>query len=58
MAISPARTAARREGRETGLSRMVKCSYCSVYVPEESALGAGESWYCSRDHRDAAVRSE
>ena len=34
-------------------ARMVKCAYCEVYVPEDTAITLPDKTYCSEAHRDA-----
>lgn len=34
--------------------RMVRCSHCGIFVPEQEALEKDGQLYCSREHRDAA----
>lgn len=36
-------------------SKMVRCEYCSVYVPENDAQVANEKYYCCREHMHAVV---
>lgn len=36
-------------------SKMVRCEYCNVYVPESDAQLANEKYYCCREHVNAMV---
>ena len=38
--------------------RMVQCSHCGVYLPEQEALRDRDLWYCSKEHRDAGRQAE
>ena len=31
---------------------MVPCDYCSVHVPQSSAVQHGQLWFCSENHKD------
>ncbi len=33
---------------------MVRCAHCGVHLPKDSALAAGEQWYCSPEHQRLA----
>jgi len=33
---------------------IVKCAHCGVHVPRSEAVGSGERFFCSKDHRDAS----
>ncbi len=33
---------------------MVRCAHCGVHLPKDSALTAGEQWYCSPEHQRLA----
>lgn len=41
-------SAATRRPEQVG--RMVQCSRCGVYLPEQDAIQDGGRYYCSRDH--------
>jgi uncharacterized protein len=47
------RTAARPPRARSG-EQMVKCAWCGVHVPRSEALGSGERFFCSSDHREAS----
>lgn len=43
-----------RKTQETGVARMVRCDYCSVFLSEGEALTEGRHHFCCREHRDLA----
>jgi uncharacterized protein len=36
-------------------TRMVRCAYCGVHVPEGEAIGEGPRFFCSPEHRRIAL---
>ena len=34
--------------------QMVKCEYCSVHIPSNSAIESHGKWYCNEKHRQLA----
>jgi hypothetical protein len=42
------RTPGAADGRA---ERMVRCEVCGLNLPQSEALGAGERWFCSEEHR-------
>lgn len=32
---------------------LVRCRYCGMYVTKESAVTAGEHYFCSSEHKDS-----
>lgn len=48
-------TGAHRSGSEP--ERIVACTHCGVHLPASEALpGAGDTWYCCAEHRNAGRR--
>jgi len=43
----------RQELRKLDAGRVVKCRYCDVHLPEQQALTHGDSWFCTKEHRQA-----
>ena len=44
-------------GRITG-AKMVKCSYCDLYIPEDAAITVADRPYCSEEHSKLAKLPE
>jgi len=42
---------------QTLTGKMVRCTNCGIFVPENEALEQDGHFYCSREHRDAGERS-
>lgn len=47
-----------RDGRNNkpkpiGTTRIVKCGYCEVHLPENTALHEGDEWFCNQAHKQA-----
>jgi len=36
-----------------GTTRVVKCGYCEVHLPENTALHEDDLWFCNQAHRQA-----
>jgi uncharacterized protein len=36
-----------------GSTRVVKCDYCEVHLPENTALHEDDLWFCNQAHRQA-----
>jgi hypothetical protein len=37
--------------------RIVRCTVCDVHLPEQDALRAGDTWFCSQAHKQAWLAS-
>lgn len=37
---------------ETDSLPMVRCQYCGVHVPRDSAVSRNDQWYCCREHAE------
>ena len=46
--------AASSNAKEETSKPMVRCAHCGVHLPKDSALEAGEQWYCSPEHQRLA----
>ena len=43
----------KQQRRRQLTGKMVQCSHCGMYIPEQEALREGDRCYCSREHLDA-----
>jgi len=44
----------RRAGRSTPVAAMVRCEYCSLFLPESEAVNSGGHYYCCEEHKSLA----
>lgn len=42
--------------QESTAEDMVRCAQCGVHLPRSESIKAGEVFYCSLEHRDAAKK--
>ncbi|MCK9202193.1 MAG: hypothetical protein M0P59_13905 [Gallionella sp.] len=42
--------------KEVVTEDMVRCAHCGVHLPRSESIKAGDKFYCSTEHRDAARR--
>ncbi|HCI12657.1 MAG: hypothetical protein A2063_08500 [Gallionellales bacterium GWA2_60_142] len=40
--------------KEVVTEDMVRCAHCGVHLPRSESIKAGDKFYCSAEHRDAA----